>query len=71
MKAYSCSVCGYLYDEESAEKNNEGFMIPFEELSPEWICPICSVKQELFTEVEVIANNDKLHDKILHQKNNF
>jgi rubredoxin len=48
MKAYMCSVCGFLYDDETAEKNLEGNGIPFEELSDDWVCPNCGVKQGLF-----------------------
>jgi rubredoxin-NAD+ reductase len=48
MKAYMCSVCGYLYDDETAEKNLEGNPIPFEELDDTWECPVCGVKPMLF-----------------------
>jgi len=50
MKAYICTVCGFLYDDESAEKNLEGKIVQFEELDPEWICPGCGVSQKLFKE---------------------
>jgi rubredoxin len=50
MKAYICKVCGYLYDEESAEKNVENQPTPFEELDTDWICPGCGVSQTLFEE---------------------
>jgi rubredoxin len=52
MQAYMCSVCGYVYDNESAEKNIEGNSIPFEELDPEWICPGCGVAERLFQPTE-------------------
>ncbi len=52
MKAYICRVCGYLYDEESAEKNIENQAIQFENLDPEWTCPDCGVSQELFKETD-------------------
>ncbi len=48
IKPYICSVCGYLYDEQSAEKNIEGVNTPFEELPTDWICPNCGVKPDLF-----------------------
>ena len=32
MRAFICSVCGYLYDNETATKDREGNPIPFEEL---------------------------------------
>lgn len=58
MKAYICTVCGYLYDEESAKKNVEGVSIPFEDLEDDWICPICGVDQDLF----VTTDSDRTQD---------
>lgn len=58
MKAYICTVCGYLYDEESAKKNVEGVSIPFEDLGDDWICPICGVNQDLF----IPTDSDRTHD---------
>jgi len=48
MNAYICSVCGFLYDEESAEKSIENNPVPFEELDDDWLCPICGAKPDLF-----------------------
>lgn len=48
MKAYVCSVCGFLYDQQTAEKNLEGNIISFEELNSDWVCPNCGVKPDLF-----------------------
>lgn len=48
MQAYICPVCGYLYDVQSAEKNIENNIIPFEDLPDDWTCPDCGVKPELF-----------------------
>ena len=48
MQAYICSVCGFLYDDQTAEKNIEGVPLPFEELDDDWICPNCGVKPGLF-----------------------
>jgi Rubredoxin len=48
MRAYLCPVCGFLYDEESADISTEGNVIPFEELDFDWICPSCGSKSELF-----------------------
>lgn len=52
MKAYICKVCGYLYDEESAEKSIEDKPIPFAELNSEWVCPCCGVAMNLFEETD-------------------
>jgi rubredoxin len=48
MQAFMCTVCGYLYDDETAEKNLEGVTIEFRNLDPEWTCPVCGVQQDLF-----------------------
>lgn len=65
MKSYICSVCGYLYDEESAEKNDDSLPIPFDELSDEWTCPICGVTLNLFIDASSTESSDqkKLHNK--------
>jgi len=54
MNAYICSVCGFLYDIESAEKDIENNPIPFEELDRDWICPICGANQDIF--VQTVSN---------------
>lgn len=41
---YLCKVCGYIYDEEK-----EG--TKFEELPPDWLCPVCAAPKEDFAEV--------------------
>ena len=48
MNSYICSVCGFLYDIQTAQKSVEGNLIPFEELPDDWVCPICGISQELF-----------------------
>ena len=48
MQAYECTICSFLYDDESADKDREGKLIQFEKLDPEWVCPVCGVKQSLF-----------------------
>ena len=48
MQAYYCTVCGYLYDDETADKNVEGNPVIFEELDSEWRCPVCDVQAALF-----------------------
>ena len=45
MKKYICKVCGYIYDPK--ENNN----IEFEDLKEDWVCPICHVSKEEFSEV--------------------
>ncbi len=52
MKKYKCSVCGYLYDPEVGDPNQEiPPEIPFENLPNNWICPICgAVKTDFVPE---------------------
>jgi rubredoxin len=52
VKAYICTVCEYLYDVQTAKKNTEGNLIPFEELDSEWRCPNCGVRPDLFIPTE-------------------
>jgi rubredoxin len=52
MQAYYCTVCGYVYDDETADKNAEGNPIPFEDLDEEWACPVCDTKPELFQRID-------------------
>lgn len=58
MQAYICSVCGFLYDEESAEVGPDGKLVPFEELDFDWICPSCGMKKQLFLTTE----STRIHD---------
>jgi len=53
MKKYQCEVCGYVYDPAEGDPDNEiASGIPFESLSDEWVCPLCSEGKEVFTVVE-------------------
>ncbi|MBE6812998.1 MAG: rubredoxin [Ruminococcaceae bacterium] len=48
---YVCEVCGYIYDEEQGDPENG--VAPGTEWSdvPEtWVCPLCGVGKELFTD---------------------
>ena len=42
---YRCTVCGHIYDDEK-----EG--VKFEDLSSEWVCPLCGVGKDMFEKVE-------------------
>lgn len=50
MTNYVCSVCSFVYDEESAQRTPEQEIIPFRELDSEWTCPNCGVTPDLFRE---------------------
>lgn len=44
LKTYKCTVCGHIYDENEEE-------ILFSDLAGNWICPVCGVEKEDFTEI--------------------
>ncbi|MGI5822597.1 MAG: flavin reductase [Dethiobacteria bacterium] len=48
---YECSVCGYIYDPETGDPENN---IPpgtaFADLPDDWVCPVCSEGKEVFKE---------------------
>ncbi len=53
MKKYVCEPCGYVYDPEVGDPDNG--IAPgtaFEDLPEDWVCPICGVGKDEFTEEE-------------------
>lgn len=53
---YTCSICGYVYDEEK-----EG--MPFNDLPSNWVCPICGAPKDIFTANEEVKNVDVVKEK--------
>ncbi len=52
MKKYECGICGYIYDPEAGDpENNIPAGTPFDKLPDEWTCPICGAGKEDFSEV--------------------
>ena len=53
MQKYVCEVCGYVYDPEEGDPDND---VPagtaFTELPADWSCPMCGAPTEDFTEEE-------------------
>lgn len=50
MEKYRCTICGYVYDPESGDPQNDiepG--IPFDDLPDDWRCPVCGVSKDDFT----------------------
>ncbi len=45
MSVYTCSACGYVYDE-----SIEG--AAFNQLPSDWVCPICGMGKEVFEKEE-------------------
>ena len=52
MKRYVCAICGYLYEPERGDPDH-GIApgTPFEALPSHWVCPLCGVGKEQFSEV--------------------
>lgn len=49
MAKYVCTVCGYVYDEELGDvDNNIQAGTTFESLPEDWTCPLCSVGKDQF-----------------------
>ena len=40
---YVCEICGYVYDEAVEE-------VKWEDLPEDWVCPLCGVGKENFSE---------------------
>ncbi len=49
MAKYVCSVCGYVYDEAAgAPEQGIAFGTKWEDLPPEWSCPLCGATKDEF-----------------------
>lgn len=49
---YICDVCGYIYDEEQGDPENG--IAPgtkWENVPEDWLCPLCSVGKDQFSEI--------------------
>ncbi|MHB8984055.1 MAG: rubredoxin [Carboxydocellales bacterium] len=52
MDKYACTVCGYVYDPNEGDQEHDiAPGVPFDELSEDWICPVCGVGKEDFEKV--------------------
>ena len=53
MAKYECTVCGYVYDPELGDPDNDiAPGTPFEELPDNWVCPVCGAPKSDFEKVE-------------------
>ncbi len=53
MQKYVCNVCGYVYDPDKGDPDND--IKPgtsFEGLPDDWTCPICGVGKDRFSPEE-------------------
>lgn len=52
MNKWECMVCGYIYDPEQGDpENGVDPGTAFEDLPEDWVCPVCKVGQDDFTEI--------------------
>ena len=53
MKKYVCNVCGWEYDEALGDaENGIAAGTKFEDLPEDFVCPLCGVDKDNFSEVE-------------------
>ncbi|MDF2908007.1 MAG: rubredoxin [Herbinix sp.] len=53
MKKYICIPCGYIYDPQKGDPDEDiepG--TPFEELPEDWVCPVCGKDKDRFAELK-------------------
>ena len=51
IKKYVCDVCGWVYDEAAGdEENNIAPGTKFEDLPDDFVCPLCGVGKDDFSE---------------------
>lgn len=49
MDRYVCSVCGYVYDPNVGDPDNEiAAGTSFEDLPDDWTCPVCGASKDDF-----------------------
>ena len=49
MDKYQCDVCGYIYDPVVGDSvGGIGAETAFEDLPPEWVCPVCGADKTHF-----------------------
>lgn len=49
MEKYRCAICGFIYDPEEGDTiAGIGPGVPFEELSVDYLCPICGAGKDEF-----------------------
>mgnify|MGYP006285602331 FL=1 len=53
MKKYVCDACGYIYDPQVGDPEND---VPagtaFEDIPDDWVCPDCGVSKDEFSPLD-------------------
>jgi rubredoxin len=53
MRKYRCLVCGYIYD--PVEGDPDSGIMPgtsFEDIPPDWVCPVCGIGKKDFEAID-------------------
>ena len=49
MDKYKCTVCGYVYDPEAGDPDNDiAAGTAFADVAEDWVCPVCGAGKEEF-----------------------
>jgi len=50
-QVYVCGRCGYIYDPKKGDKKGKiPSGVPFEELTEDWVCPLCGASKRWFSQ---------------------
>lgn len=53
MEKWECTACGYVYDPEVGDpENNIPAGAAFADLPEDWVCPQCGVGKDLFQQID-------------------
>ena len=53
MGKYTCTTCGYVYDPEEGDPDNDvAVNTAFEDIPDDWVCPLCGVDKDEFEPVD-------------------
>ncbi|WP_314620180.1 rubredoxin [uncultured Selenomonas sp.] len=51
MKIWTCTVCGWVYDEAQGDPDYDlAPGVPFADLPEDFVCPLCGVGKDMFEE---------------------
>ncbi|RDY26355.1 rubredoxin [Romboutsia weinsteinii] len=53
MQKYVCDICGYIYDPQEGDLDNNVISgTEFEDIPDDWVCPLCSAGKDNFSKLE-------------------
>ncbi len=53
MDKWICTVCGYIYDPDIGDPDNDVLAgTKFEDIPDDWVCPECGVGKDQFEKIE-------------------